>query len=162
MNIRAFNDDDVAAIYATQLMCPQAAQWRVEDYRRLADDPCGMVLTAEMESANSPAVVGFAAFHRVADQAELRNLAVAPQHQRQGIARALLRHGIGKLGETGVRRIFLEVRSSNCAALELYASLGFRLLSARKDYYQNPLEEALVMALDIIPPWGNHGLAKRA
>ena len=159
MNIRAITREDAAAIHAIQSMCPQAAQWHVEDYRQLADDSCGMVLAAELVGASPQELVGFAAFHRVADQAELRNLAVAPQRQRRGIARALLQSGISKLREAGARRIFLEVRPSNRAALELYASLGFRLVSIREGYYQNPPEQALVMALDIIE---NHGLAQRA
>ena len=162
MNIRVITHDDVAAIHATQLACPQAAQWHVDDYHQLADDPCGMVLTAELAGANSREIVGFAAFYRLADQAEVRNLAVAPQHQRRGIARALLQSGISKLADAGVRRIFLEVRPSNRAALELYASLGFRLVSTRPGYYQDPPEEALVMAFDIIARSENHGLAKRA
>lgn len=152
MKIRAFDANDVAAIHAIQLKCPHAAQWQVDDYLHLADDPFSLVLVAELESANLREVVGFAAFHRLIDETELRNLAVSPTHQRQGIARALLEHGTAKLWETGMRRIFLEVRASNRPALELYASLGFSLLSRRKDYYQNPVEDALVMTLDIVPP----------
>jgi [ribosomal protein S18]-alanine N-acetyltransferase len=152
MTIRSFADNDVAAVHAIQLMCPHAAQWHRDDYSRLADDPYGMVLVAELASVEPSEAVGFAAFYRVIDEAELRNLAVQPTYQRQGIARALLREGTRKLGESGVRRIFLEVRASNHAALEFYTSLQFRLLSTRNDYYQNPVEDALVMALDIAPP----------
>jgi ribosomal-protein-alanine N-acetyltransferase len=94
--------------------------------------------------------VGFAAFHRVIEEAELRNLAVAPPHQRQGVARSLLQEGIRKLKEAGVRHVFLEVRASNHPALGLYTSLGFRLHSTRKDYYQGPAEDALLMGLEIL------------
>lgn len=149
MKIRAFARDDVAAVQAIQIKCPPAAQWHMEDYLRLADDPYGMVLVAELATVNAPEVVGFSAFYRVIEEAELRNLAVGPTCQRQGIARALLEEGTHKLRETGVQRIFLEVRASNHPALELYTSLRFKLLSTRKDYYQNPVEDALVMALDI-------------
>jgi [ribosomal protein S18]-alanine N-acetyltransferase len=151
MKIRAFADEDVAAVHSIQMKCLHAAQWSVDDYLRLAEDPYGMVLVAELETANPPQVVGFAAFYRLIDDVELRNLAVEPTHQRRGIARALVEQGGGKLRGTGVRRIFLEVRASNQPARELYASLGFRLLSSRKDYYQNPLKETLVLALDIAP-----------
>lgn len=150
MKIRALADEDVAAVYAIQLKCPHAAQWSIDDYLRLGNE--GMVLVAELEIANRREIAGFAAFHRVIDEAELRNLAVSPTYQRQGIARALLEQGIGKLGETGVQRIFLEVRASNRPAVELYASWGFTLLSTRKDYYQNPAEDALVMTRDVVPP----------
>jgi ribosomal-protein-alanine N-acetyltransferase len=83
------------------------------------------------------------------DEAELRNIAVNPVHQRKGIARALLEAGIRTLRESGARRLSLEVRASNQPALAFYASAGFQLLYTRHDYYPNPVEDALVMARDI-------------
>jgi ribosomal-protein-alanine N-acetyltransferase len=151
MNVRPFSDDDLAAIYAIQLKCPQAAQWRIEDYVQLAHDPLGTVVVGEVYDANLPLIAGFAAFHRVIDEAELRNMAVDPSHQRKGIARALLSAGILDLQANGVSRIFLEVRASNQPALALYGSMGFRLSHTRRDYYHDPAEDALVMACDITP-----------
>ena len=124
MKVRAFADDDLAAVYAIQLKCPQAAQWRQEDYLHLARDPGGTILVAEVEDANPPEVAGFAVFHRVMDEAELRNIAVDPSHQRKGMARALLAAGIRAMQEFGVRRLFLEVRASNQPALALLRSGG--------------------------------------
>jgi ribosomal-protein-alanine N-acetyltransferase len=151
MNVRPFSDDDLATIYAIQLKCPQAAQWRIEDYVQLAHDPLGTVVVGEVYDANLPLIAGFAAFHRVIDEAELRNMAVDPSHQRKGIARALLSAGILDLQANGVSRIFLEVRASNQPALALYGSMGFRLSHTRCDYYHDPAEDALVMACDITP-----------
>jgi len=151
MKIRPFYDDDPAAIYSIQLKCPQAAQWRSEDYFQLAHDLLGTVLMAEVDVANLPQVAGFAAFHRVIDEAELRNMAVDPLHQRRGIARALLAAGILELQANGVSRIFLEVRASNQPATAFYASMGFRLMYTRRDYYHDPAADALVMACDITP-----------
>jgi [ribosomal protein S18]-alanine N-acetyltransferase len=151
MKIRPFSDDDLAAIYAIQLKCPQAAQWRTEDYFQLAHDPLGTVLVAEVDDANLPRIAGFAAFHRVMDEAEVRNMAVDPLHQRKGIARTLLSAGILKLKANGVSRMFLEVRVSNQPAIAFYESMGFRVLHTRRDYYRNPAEDALVMACDITP-----------
>jgi ribosomal-protein-alanine N-acetyltransferase len=149
MKVRACTGDDVAAVYAIQLRCPQAAQWRQEDYLHLARDPGGTILVAEIEAANPPEVAGFVVFHGVMDEAELRNIAIDPSHQRKGFARALLEVAIRTLQESGVRRLFLEVRASNQPALALYASAGFQLLYTRHDYYQDPVEDALVMAREI-------------
>jgi ribosomal-protein-alanine N-acetyltransferase len=147
MTVRAFAGADLAAVYAVQLQCPNAAQWRDQDYLQLAHDSSGMLLVAE---AGDPAtVVGFAAFHRVLDESELRNLAVAPTHQRKGIARSLLQEGIRAAERSGAHRLFLEVRASNHPALVLYRSAGFQLLYTRHDYYQNPVDDALVMACDV-------------
>ena len=151
MTVRACADDDFAAIYEIQLQSPQAAQWQQRDYFQLAHDPLGTILVAEENDAHPPRIVGFAAFHRVIDEAELRNMAVDPVHQRKGIARALLAAGISALQACGASRIFLEVRASNQPALAFYHSAGFRLLHTRRDYYHDPAEDALVMALDISP-----------
>jgi ribosomal-protein-alanine N-acetyltransferase len=151
MKIRAFAGDDLAAVYAIQLMCPQAAQWRQEDYLQLARNPGGTILVAEVEGANPQEVAGFAVFHRVMDEAELRNIAIAPAHQRQGIARALLQAGIRTLQGFGVRQVFLEVRALNQPALAFYRAAEFQLLYTRRDYYHDPVEDALVMGCDITP-----------
>ena len=96
----------------------------------------------------SPATIaGFAAFHQVMDEAELRNMAVDPAHQRQGLGRELLAEGQRRLLEQGVREIYLEVRASNVPAQQLYYSAGFALRSRRKDYYSDPREDGLVLSL---------------
>jgi [ribosomal protein S18]-alanine N-acetyltransferase len=149
MKVRAFTGDDLVAVYAIQLKCPQAAQWRPEDYLHLASDPGGAIVVAEQEGADPPEIRGFAAYHRVMDEVELRNIAIDPSNQRRGIARALLAAGIRTVQEFGARKFFLEVRASNQPALAFYASIGFHLLYTRHDYYQDPVEDALVMACDI-------------
>jgi ribosomal-protein-alanine acetyltransferase len=152
MRTRPCSVDDLAQIHALQLSCPQAAHWRWEDYVQLFNDPLGIILVAEDDVATLSQIAGFAAFHRVMDEAELRNMAVAPAHQRRGIARALLAAGILALQATGVSKLFLEVRASNHAAIALYTSAGFNRLHTRRDYYHNPEEDALVMACNISPP----------
>ena len=149
MTIRASTLNDLAAVFAIQLRCPHAAQWRQEDYLQLAGDPLGTILVAELGIENPPEVAGFAAFHRVMDEAELRNIAVAPSHQRKGIARALFAEGIRTLQQAGVRQLFLEVRASNHPALAFYAAARFQLLYTRRNYYHDPMEDAFVMACDI-------------
>jgi ribosomal-protein-alanine acetyltransferase len=148
MRIRKASNDDLDAIVSIQSKTPQAAQWTQADYANLAGDPMGLILVAELDTMTPPAIVGFAAFHRIADEAELRNVAVAPAHQRQGVGRVLLAEGRRRLSEQGVRQIYLEVRASNISAQGLYFSAGFSLRSRRKDYYNDPREDALVLALN--------------
>lgn len=71
---------------------------------------------------------------------EILNLAVIPAWRRRGIARALLHH---ELRNAAIR--FLEVRESNVAARSLYRQMGFEEIGRRSDYYQNPVESAIVM-----------------
>jgi ribosomal-protein-alanine N-acetyltransferase len=150
--VRPCSDADLTKIHAIQLKCSQAAQWRLEDYQQLARDPLGLILVAEVDDAKAPRLAGFAAFHRVMDEAELRNMAVDPARQRKGMARALLAAGIQALQASGVSRLYLEVRASNIPAIAFYASDGFTVLHTRRDYYHNPAEDALVMACTIATP----------
>jgi ribosomal-protein-alanine acetyltransferase len=152
MRIRGFSQADLAAIVNIQSRTPQAAQWTQADYAKLAGDPLGLILVAEPDTMSPPTIAGFAAFHHVMDEAELRNMAVDPAHQRQGVGRELLAEAQRLLREQGVRHIYLEVRTSNIAAQQLYYSAGFGLRSRRKDYYNNPREDGLVLALELSPP----------
>ena len=149
MKIRACGDDDLSQLHAIQLGSPLAAQWRLEDYRQLLHDPLGLILVATIEDAHPSRVAGFAAFHRVMDEAELRNMAVDPELRRKRIARALLAEGFRILNSRGVARVFLEVRASNQPAIGFYRSSGFTLMNTRRDYYHDPREDALVMACTI-------------
>ncbi len=155
MRIRLLSPGDLVAVKKIQNCCGQAAAWGEADYARLAADPLGMVLVAEREETVPPELLGFAALHRLGDDAELWNLAVAPQHRRRGIAQALFQEARQRLLLQGARRIFLEVRASNAPALGLYSKVGFQSFMRRKDYYQNPREDALVLACDLVPSPGN-------
>jgi ribosomal-protein-alanine N-acetyltransferase len=147
MRIRKACNDDLGAVLSIQSKAPQASQWTRPDYANLADDPSGLILVAELDTMTPPPIVGFAAFRRVIDEAELRNLAVDPAHRRQGVGRELLGEGRKRLLQQGVRQIYLEVRASNEPALRLYYSVGFSLHSRRRDYYNNPREDGLVLSL---------------
>ena len=152
MKVRQFDKQDLPEILAIQAKNPQGAQWPELEYLRLADDPRGMILVAELETMTPVKVLAFAAFHRIIDEAELRNIAVDPAHHHQGVGRVLLAEGRQRLLEAGAKRIFLEVRQSNKPALALYYSVGFGLHSQRKEYYRNPPEDAYVLALELFPP----------
>ena len=152
MKVRTFERQDLHEILAIQAKNPQAAQWPEGDYVRLAADSRGMLLVAELETMTPPKVLGFAAFYRIIDEAELLTMAVDPEHQRQGVGRALLQDARQRLLEAGTQRVYLEVRPSNHPALKLYYGAGFGLHSQRKDYYRDPPEDAYVLELDLFPP----------
>lgn len=152
MKIRQYDQQDLPGIITIQLRNPQAAQWPELEYARMAADTRGTILVAELETMTPPKVLGFAAFYRIIDEAELRNMAVDPAHFRQGVGRALLHEGRRRLLEAGAKRIYLEVRQSNLRALSLYYSAGFGLHSRRKDYYHEPVEDAYVLSLELSPP----------
>jgi len=149
MKIRQFERQDLQALIAIQNKTPESARWLEADYIRLAADPGGIILVAELETMTPPKVMGFVAFLRLIDEAELLNLAVDPEHHHQGIGKALLEEARKQLLQAGTKQVFLEVRQSNKVAQQLYYAAGFGLHSMRKDYYREPPEDAYVLSLQL-------------
>jgi [ribosomal protein S18]-alanine N-acetyltransferase len=93
-------------------------------------------------------VVGFCAFWLVLDEIHINNVAVLPQFRGGGIGSSLLRHVLAEAKQLGARRATLEVRASNEAARRLYERLGFYVAATRRNYYTNPVEDALILWRD--------------
>jgi ribosomal-protein-alanine N-acetyltransferase len=89
--------------------------------------------------------LGFCSCWHVLDELHINNLAVLPEFRRLGVASALLSHVLAHGVSRGARRATLEVRRSNVAALQLYERFGFTMAGVRRDYYTNPLEDALIL-----------------
>lgn len=92
---------------------------------------------------------GYADMRIVADEAQIYNIATAPEFRRRGIGEALLRHMIEKSEELGLGTITLEVRSGNEAAMSLYEKMGFKKVGSRKGYYSKGKEDAVLMDRDL-------------
>ena len=152
VEIRPFSADDMDSVLKVQSACKGIAAWRTRDYEQLSRDPRGMFLVAVRQGRISMEIVGFSVCYRIETEAELWNIGVKPAHRRRGVARALLSEACRRRSEAGVRRLFLEVRESNLPAAELYRSFGFEPLARRKDYYQNPREDALLLVLKLPDP----------
>lgn len=97
--------------------------------------------------------MAFVAWDCVIDEASLLNITVSSDHRQRGIARALVDRSVTELTLRGVRRLHLEVRESNVAAIALYRSRGFEVLGRRAAYYAaapgETREDALVMRRDV-------------
>jgi ribosomal-protein-alanine N-acetyltransferase len=85
----------------------------------------------------------------VADVCELRRIAVHPRGRRAGVARDLLTAVIDHAHRFGCVRVELEVAAANEPALALYRSQGFRLVGRRRAYYRDPVDDALLMNLEL-------------
>lgn len=75
------------------------------------------------------------------------DVAVDPPARRRGLARMLVRHAVRSAREAGAQRAVLEVRESNVPARTLYERLGFRLVTRRTNYYNHPVEDAILMEM---------------
>ena len=95
-------------------------------------------------------VLGYAGLHVILDEGYIDNVAVRPEYRRQGIADQLL-DVFCRFGEAHLRFLTLEVRPSNTAAVALYEKHGFREAGRRKNYYENPTEDALLLTKEFKP-----------
>ena len=89
--------------------------------------------------------VGYIGMMCFLDEAHILNVAVLPEYRRQGIAQELILQAIDIAKAKGAQYVYLEVRVSNIAAINLYKKHGFYQIGLRKEYYSDNLEDALTM-----------------
>jgi len=97
----------------------------------------------------SSCVVGFAIFRQVGDDGELLQISTCKNVRRRGVADSLLLAVLGFASQMNFNLIHLEVRISNEAAVSLYEKHGFKRMRVRSDYYNTPVEDALIMVRSI-------------
>jgi len=96
-------------------------------------------------------LLGYAVMMLAVDEAELLDIAIDARQQRHGWGRKLLEEMMALARRHGMRRVVLEVRASNTAAIALYRKAGFADIGLRRDYYQadNGREDAILMGKDL-------------
>ncbi len=94
-------------------------------------------------------VAGYAGLQVVLDEGYILNVAVRPDCRRRGVAGQLLQVFLDFARGNQLAFLTLEVRSSNYAAIALYGSRGFRGVGRRKNYYEHPREDAVIMTLNL-------------
>jgi ribosomal-protein-alanine N-acetyltransferase len=136
--------DQVLAIEQASFSKPWSRNLFLSEFR----SPTVSTLMVALADAPVRTVIGFIIFWIVADEMHILNLATAPEYRRKGIARRLVLAAMKRAYGKGAIRVFLEVRMSNAPAQKLYSSLGFTGTAVRRDYYDTPTEDALVMTLE--------------
>ena len=102
-------------------------------------------LTAETEGI----VVGYVGLMYVLDEGYVSNVAVHPDWRRRGAADALLTALEARARKLLLSFLTLEVRESNAPAIALYEKHGYRAVGKRKNYYEKPTEDAILMTLKL-------------
>ncbi|MBO0454119.1 ribosomal protein S18-alanine N-acetyltransferase [Candidatus Enterococcus murrayae] len=92
-------------------------------------------------------VVAFLGFHQVCDEIEITN--IATKDKGHGYGKKLMKRLIKHAESQKIVSIFLEVRASNQEARLFYEKFGFQVIGTRKNYYQHPQEDAIMMSLKV-------------
>jgi ribosomal-protein-alanine N-acetyltransferase len=95
-------------------------------------------------------VVGYCIIYHVLDEGEMVRIAIDQKVRRQGIGKELLTYTSKVCQEKGVSRILLEVRMSNASARGFYTNYGFGEDGIRKNFYDNPKEDAVLMSKTLL------------
>lgn len=90
-------------------------------------------------------ILGYVGMMVVLDEGYISNVAVSPEHRRQGIGDALIDRLCAICEALGLSFVTLEVRAGNVPAIALYEKHGFHRVGLRKNYYERPKEDALLM-----------------
>ena len=107
------------------------------------DNQCAAFLVALEPETDK--VIGYAGLLVAADEGYITNVAVDPSHRRQGVAAQLLQVFDNFAKGNRLAFLTLEVRPSNAAAIALYRGFGFREVGRRRNYYDLPKEDALIL-----------------
>lgn len=107
------------------------------------DNDCAAFLVAEEPETHR--VLGYAGVLVMADEGYITNVAVFPDYRRQGIAAQIIKVFCDFAAGNHLSFLTLEVRPTNTAAIELYRSFGFEEVGRRKNYYDLPKEDALIL-----------------
>ncbi len=135
--------DQVLAIEQASFTMPWSRNLFLSEFRSAS---VSMLMVA-LADVSVRSVIGYIVCWLVADEVHILNLAVDRSFRRQGMAKSIVLAALKRAHQKGAKRAFLEVRSSNTAAKKLYLDLGFTGTSVRRDYYDEPIEDALVMTL---------------
>lgn len=127
--------------------------WSFLDYEKEISNKDSICKVAEFANKK---VVGFVVVHLLFGDmenqygsAEIYNIAIKEKFRKKGIGQKLLNETIGDLKNQKISEVWLEVRKSNENAIKFYRKNGFTKKSERKNYYQNPREDALILLLKL-------------
>ncbi|MBQ4566183.1 MAG: ribosomal protein S18-alanine N-acetyltransferase [Oscillospiraceae bacterium] len=142
--IRRMTIEDVPQIAALEKVC-FSDPWSQRSIASELSNPYSCWLVWEEEGT----VLGYIGSQTVPPEADVMNVAVAPEHRKKKIGSKLLTALCELLHREAIDKLFLEVRASNTPAIALYEGFGFQILGRRPKYYVNPVEDAYIMGKEL-------------
>ena len=94
-------------------------------------------------------LVGYCIVYYVLDEGEIARIAVDENVRRKGVGRGLLDYVCKCCEEKQILQLLLDVRESNTAARAFYKQYGFVEDGVRKNFYEQPRENAILMSKNI-------------
>lgn len=140
INFRKMIADDADAVAEIE-MKTFSMPWKREDFFLEANRNFAEYVVGEVDGK----IIAYAGAWISFNEAEVMNVAVDENFRGQGVGKKLFAELIRVCKIRGATAITLEVRTSNSAAIKLYENFGLKSVGRRKNYYDNPTEDALIM-----------------
>ena len=140
MTIESMTVDDIAQVAEIERQI-FSIPWSEKAFRDSMESDNTIYIVAK-ENDN---VAGYAGMYLSFEEVNITNVAVNPLSRRKGIGEKIVRDILNRAYEKGVRDVFLEVRETNSVAIALYEKIGFKEEGIRKNFYDKPRENALIM-----------------
>ena len=142
----AFSRPWTKSIFKAVLLLPYAAYYVAVEDGETGADAVNTVLTGQESAEFVPGkIVGVCGVKKIFEEGDISNVAVHPDYRGRGISRKMLEVLMREACEDGVQAFTLEVRAGNEIAVNLYESLGFCTEGSRPRFYEDPVEDGLIM-----------------
>ena len=138
--VRRMKIEDVPYVAQIERQC-FSTPWSEQSLMKYADGKDSLFCVVEVNGV----IAGYAGMYYVYPEADITNVAILNDYRGCGYAKALLEHMLRVSGESGITEFTLEVRKSNTTAIKLYEKFGFVSEGIRKNFYDAPKEDAVIM-----------------
>lgn len=115
--------------------------WRLQDFLTSMNNNNNIYLVVEEKGR----IIAFCGLWGVSGEGQINNVAVDKTYRNKHVANQMLKELISRGKEADLFSFTLEVRIGNLSAIRLYHNLGFEDSGIRKEFYENPIEDALIM-----------------
>ncbi len=150
INIEKLRPADLRRVMEIQAECG-LSHWTHRDYTEELVRTDSLMIKAVTDSDDCS---GFLVGRRIPgdqeqNEFEVYNIGVSPSFQRKGIGTALIEEALAVCRRDNVKAVWLDVRSSNNTARLFYQQFGFMNATIRRNFYRDPVEDGIVMKLEL-------------
>ena len=138
--VRRMNTDDIRPVADIELQC-FSLPWSENAFEESLKQSYSLFFVAECEGV----VAGYVGVYHIGDEYDITNVAVSSAYRRKGIGRRLLEEVELYATLHNVQAVTLEVRESNTPAIKLYEAMQYKNIGIRKNFYEKPTENAIIM-----------------
>ena len=142
MKVHPMEEKDVDAVCALE-EAAFSMPWKKKDFQDMIQNEDALYLVAEEENGE---IIGCCGVRNIVGEGDISNVVVKEHFRNRGIGKKLLTALLEEAGKQyGISAFTLEVRKSNASAIALYQNLGFQQEGIRKNFYEKPIEDAIIM-----------------